>query len=478
MPSPATAVDPRAGYRDYAPDDPNADLNNPPFAVGLNDRTARVTVFIDANNNGKLDLQGNYREAYRTFVVQVAVRPDMRLQTLAVSPRTGALSRLMDLGKIWQGFQTPTWGALGSLNTLGRTFFEQYWKPFVIQNTGNVNLVRVKPEVMLSAGGTPVGPVRLPSDSVDLYDSLTLARDPAHSNVNLSDANQIYLRTSFDDSLGLGQGKYGKGGVWLQKARPGASSPGTGLFSGNPVAPNSTQYEPKLTLNIPMGTPLGTYAGDVRFFNDRQVVVVQDASAPLGFKYVVQPAGNNGLLDRQLDPATGQLAALEPYSDPTMSVKVRVTEDVAAGSTADPNVLSQAGLSSGGALTRTAPGAGLDMAGKKMLLFYASNQEGLKASQPMRFDIFGTAVTYSEELGTFPFDPTPLSGTVWSTPVRLSDQATAANALVKNTKPSFAQDPRPNGGAGYVFWQEDQTDAEVDRWGCWIGCSGMNVRPC
>src|SRR5207245_6251784 len=96
------------------------DLNKPPFAAGLNARTTRVTVFIDANNNGKVDLQGNYREAYRTFVVQVAVRPDMRLQTLAVSPRTGALSRLMDLGKIWQGFQTPTWGADGTPSHVGR----------------------------------------------------------------------------------------------------------------------------------------------------------------------------------------------------------------------------------------------------------------------------------------------------------------------------------------------------------------------
>ena len=55
-------------------DDLNADVNNPPVGFGVNDRTARVTVFVDANNNGKLDLQGNYREAYRTFVVQLAVK--------------------------------------------------------------------------------------------------------------------------------------------------------------------------------------------------------------------------------------------------------------------------------------------------------------------------------------------------------------------------------------------------------------------
>ena len=51
------------------------------------------------------------------------------------------------------------------------------------------------------------------------------------------------------------------GGVWLQKARPGSSSPGTGLYTGNPaVGPNVTAYEPKLSLNMPMGTPLGTYS--------------------------------------------------------------------------------------------------------------------------------------------------------------------------------------------------------------------------
>src|SRR5207253_8321773 len=102
LPTPATAVDPRTPYRDYMPDDLSADINNPPTTFGLNDRAARITVFVDTNNNGKLDLQGNFREAYRTFAVQVAVRPDMRLQTAAVSPRTGTPSRLLDLGKMWQ----------------------------------------------------------------------------------------------------------------------------------------------------------------------------------------------------------------------------------------------------------------------------------------------------------------------------------------------------------------------------------------
>ena len=147
----------------------------------------------------------------------------------------------------------------------------------MLLNTGNTNLVQVKPEVMLSAEGRPVGPVGLPSDGVDPYELLTLMRDPRllatpPTGQNRIDPNQIYLRTSFDDQLELEQGNYDRAGVWLQKARPGSSSPGTGLYAGNPaVGPNVTAYEPKLSLNVPMGTPLGTYSGDVRFFNDKKV---------------------------------------------------------------------------------------------------------------------------------------------------------------------------------------------------------------
>jgi hypothetical protein len=466
VPTPATAVNPRTPYRDYAPDDPNTDVNNPPVAFGLNDRLARVTVFVDANNNGRLDLQGNYREAFRTFAVQLAVRPDMRLQAAAIAPRGGTASRLLDLGKMWHGFETPTWNRMSSLDAQGRSFFEQYWKPFVLLNTGNVNLVRVKPEVMLSAEGRPIGPVRLPSDGVDPLDGLTLMRDPRDRGVNLTDPKQIYLRTSFDDRLQLEQGNYLAGGVWLQKARPGASSPGSGLYGGDPGSgPSVTTYEPKLTLNIPMGAPLGTYAGDVRFFNDRSVSIVSDSNAPLGFRYQVESGGNNKLLDRARDPATGQLAALEPFADPALTVKVRVTENVAAGSTADANLRSQLGLGSGGGLlSRTSPAAGLDLSNNRLLLFYSSNQVGLTASppQPLQYDIFGGALGFDSQIGSFPFDPLPLSGGVWGQQGRVSEDA-GATGLIKNTKPSFAQDTRSgvsnNQRAGYVFWHEEEADA-------------------
>ncbi len=461
VPSPATAVDPLTPYRDYAPDDLGADINNPPPTYGVNDRPARVTVFVDANNNGRLDLQGNYREAFRTFAVQVAVRPDMRLEAAAVAPRTGQPSRVLDLGKLWHGFQTPTWSRLRNLDAAGRTFFEQYWKPFVLLNTGNTNLIGVKPEVALSAQGRFVGPVRLLSDGVDFLDSMTLMRDPTRGG-NTADANQIYLRTSFDDQLQLEQGNYDAGGVWLQKARPGSTSPGTGLYGGNPAdGPNVPVVEPKLTLNIPMGTPLGTYAGDVRFFNDRKVSIVADDGAPLGFRYQVEPGGANRFLDRLLDPNSGQLAALEPFADPALTVKVRVTEDVAAGSTGDPNLRGRLGVG-GGTLARTSPGAGVDLSTGRLFLFYSSNQIGLTGSpaQPLRFDIFGNALPFDDTLGTHPFDSLPLEGQIWGTQVPVSNQTVPNGVVVKNTKPAFAQDPRPgvaaNARAGYVFWHEEQ----------------------
>ena len=46
-----------------------------PFEAEVNDRTRRVAIYVDANGNGQLDLLPTYREAYRTFAVQVAVKP-------------------------------------------------------------------------------------------------------------------------------------------------------------------------------------------------------------------------------------------------------------------------------------------------------------------------------------------------------------------------------------------------------------------
>ena len=151
--------------------------------------------------------------------------------------------------------------------------------------------------------------------------------------------------------------------------------------------------------------------------------IVQSDSFPLGFGYQVENGAFNRLLDRTADQATGQLAAVEPAADPALTVKVRVTENVAAGSTGDPNLRQQLGVQ-GGTLARTSPAAGLDIVTGRLFLFYASNQQGLKGSpaQPLRFDIFGAGIPFDSTLGSFPFDPVPLQGNTWTNLGQVSDQ--------------------------------------------------------
>src|SRR5205085_5907947 len=106
------------------------------------------------------------------------------------------------------------------------------------------------------------------------------------------------------------------------------------------------------------GTPLGTYAGDLRFFNDQYVpmLINTQPNAPFpGFQYVENKATNNdGLLDR----LGAQGAAEEPFTDPTFTLKLRVTENLALGSVNDPG---NRPATATGPISRMTPAAGLNL---------------------------------------------------------------------------------------------------------------------
>src|SRR5207248_8979367 len=194
------------------------------------------------------------REAYRTFVVQLAVRPDFKLEMR---------ERTVDLGLLWHGFESPPPGQVfgppsAAVPAATQQFYQNYWKPFTLVNTGNVNLPFIKPEVTLSlrpdANSKPVfsGMVPLNSDSVDSLRALTLVRNPNDPGADLSKPANIYLETSFDDLLLPGSALYGQGkGAWLQKARAGSSAPGTSVFANDPSVPNAASRQTYLTLRVP-----------------------------------------------------------------------------------------------------------------------------------------------------------------------------------------------------------------------------------
>jgi hypothetical protein len=407
------------------------------------DAPARVTVFVDANNNGRLDLQGNYREAYRTFAVQVVVRPDFRLEVR---------DRTVDLGRVWHGFETPPLEALGGLPPDGQAFYSGYWKRFTLVNTGNVNLPAIKPEVVMSFQGQPTRMVTLPAGGVDPYRALTLVRDPTEPGADLVDPMNIFLRTSFDDLLKPGSQSYNRGpGAWLQKTRVGAASPSAALFGGDPSLPATTARDPQLALQIPTGTPLGSYVGQVRFYNDQLVQAVPDTTSAVGYSLVPVGEAGNGLLDRVGNTTIG--FRTEPFTDPTFDLRVKVTENLALGSVAGPGA---GGPVSGRLASRTSPVAGVDSLNRRIALFYASNLSGLQSGRALQYDLFGTSLPFDSNHNLYPFDQLPFDGSPWNAPLLISPPSDSAAQPPKNTKPGFAQDGE---GRGFVFWSQQVSPA-------------------
>lgn len=448
--TPDTAINPlNTPYLDYV-----GPGTAPPNISQLqrDDAPARVTVFVDANNNGRLDLQGNYREAYRTFAVQMVVRPDFRLEVR---------DRTVDLGRVWHGFETPPFGQLSALPAAGQAFYRSYWKPFTLVNTGNVNLPKIKPEVVTSFQGQSTGLVALPSDGVDPFRALTLVRDPSEPNGNLVDPTNIFLRTSLDDLLKPNDGTvYDRGpGAWLQKSRVGSASPSAAIYGGDPsldAAVAGVPANPRetfLTLNIPTGTPLGSYVGQVRFFNDQLVQAIPSTNNALGFEYGIVGTPDNGLLDRVGNTSAG--FRTEPFTDPTFDLRVRVTENLALGSVLDPN--NGAGTAGSRTASRTSPAAGLDQVNDRISLFYASNLPGMQAGRPLQFDLFGTNLPFDKNHNLFPFDPLPMNPAPWDKAFLISPPYNGpATATPKSTKPGYAQD---TDGRGFVFWSEQASVA-------------------
>jgi hypothetical protein len=437
--TPDTAINPtNTPYLDYvgpgtAP--PNINLTQ------RDDGPARVTVYVDANNNGRLDLQGNYREAYRTFAVQVVVRPDFRLEVR---------DRTVDLGRVWHGFQTPELSEIANLPADGQAFYRSYWKPFTLVNTGNVNLPAIKPEVVMSFQGQPTRLVTLSAAGVNADQALTLVRDPSASGVfSLKDALNIYLRTSLDDLLKpSASDDYNRGpGAWLQKARVGAAAPSTAIYGGDPsLLSQPTPRETLLTLNIPTGTPLGTYVGQVRFFNDQSVQALPSAANELGYAFEIIGTPGNGLLDRVGNTTVG--FRTEPFTLPTFDLRVRVTENLALGSVTSPENGGATG--SRQIASRTSPAAGLDLVNRRIALFYSSNLEGLRQGRPLQYDLFGTSLRFDENYNIYPFDRLPSNPAPWGEPLVINAPANGSGAP-RNTKPGFAQD---SSGRGLVFWTE------------------------
>ncbi len=274
---------------------------------------ARETVYVDSNHNHQRD-DG---EAYRTFRVITGVPVDM---TMTVAAPT------LDLGKLPQTFGVQTDTFLPTVTTvkpLGPFMpfqsaamaavvgagYQNYFKPIVAHNEGNINLLNVHFDQKLlkypSATASALPPSALPfgSDSLDAQATLNAfdLNGVTGPSAN-TDPRKYILRTSLDSDLAaynrnpylVAQNGAAYPGATFHKARisdtagpiltvPDVPHDNVGPYSllvgsalaqptfGPPALDQTTSRPtsygpPYIGLAVPLGTPVGAYAQDVRLF--------------------------------------------------------------------------------------------------------------------------------------------------------------------------------------------------------------------
>lgn len=265
--------------------------------------TTRMRVYVDANGNGVWDSQ-NGEEPYRVVELWLGVPVDMGLR---------ATESPVDLGALPAGFGIQN-GNLGYGGTFDaseqaglappplRQPYSPFFRPFTIQNTGNVNLwnLRASQRVELPSSTSPgTGSQNVPfgmrSETVDpRFGILSFGADPNNRLFTPNVMPQVVtsldrsydaawdtwfrtgtdpvLRTLMDapaDGLTVYQRYYAPfgGRHTLHKPRPGAPTPSVlgfpDLPTGQSLLPfgvvNPEPVKPMVGVGIPHGTPVGTY---------------------------------------------------------------------------------------------------------------------------------------------------------------------------------------------------------------------------
>lgn len=276
---------------------------------------ARFSVFVDSNGNSVLDSISGRREAYRAFTVNTAVGVDDRLSVTTPSVDLGTLAQGTGFSPLPPGTNNGTsmspWDNTGSvvypagLITTAVPDFVNLFKPFRVENPGNVNELNVRVAKGVVGGPAP-GPWPIYSNSVD--------------DLGWLDSSE-YLWTNFDFMYGL------MPKILLQKARVGDAIP-TELstnpqkrFNQNlgqladylfPNGPIGAAAQPRVAVSIPIGFPVGLYS--------QKIEVVEDL---IPRNFIAQ--GNQAIdVDANNNP-------LEVISNPSFELKFGVREFRASG---------------------------------------------------------------------------------------------------------------------------------------------------
>lgn len=236
-----------------------------------------MRVFIDSNGDGDLTQNGGRREAFRSFWLGTGVAIDERF---AIETPT------IDLGSLAAGTgYDPLNPNTGTSYSPWSGPFTPLFKPFVIRNNGNVNLLNLR-MAKFYANGT-VNPWEIFSTTnheqgwLDGSQSIHSSLDPMFALV----PNPVLPKARVGDTIGT---QYRDNPQVRDNVNIGAvAGP---LLVGQPDPDN-----PVVSVSLPLGFPVGTYSQMLR--------VIEDATPDL-----VLPIDGNG-------------APLEVTSEPGLTIK-------------------------------------------------------------------------------------------------------------------------------------------------------------
>ncbi len=371
---------------------------------------ARETVYVDSNHNHRRD-DG---EAFRTFRVITGVPVDMTM-TMA--------SPTIDLGKLPQtfGVQTEAATPLGAFMPFQATTalsaagagYQKYFKQVIAHNEGNINLLNVHFDQKLlrynaaAGGGTTLSALPFGSDALDAQAVLNAFDLNGVTGLTTNtDPRKYILRTSLDSDLApynrnpylAAQNGAAYPGATFHKARVSDANPPTltvpdvphdnagpyslpvappgpatvppttadfPVLSGTPLAP-ANYGKPYIGLAVPLGTPVGNYAQDVRLFEGIDPYVkpanlgapgypdIQGSGSYL-YKPLFPPVYGGVVVDGTTTPTSSTTdmlttigsAVTQPYSNPmrvrASIVETRVTDGATYGNLPQFDILGSNG---------------------------------------------------------------------------------------------------------------------------------------
>jgi hypothetical protein len=346
-------------------------------------------VYADAANLG-LGIQTS-SAAIRYMGAGLTVQPDLKMQIAEQTIDFGKLPHGTGYADTANGGSqfAPTWvgpytGATSPWDDA--TKYGSFFRPFTLQNMGNVNMVNVRIAKLRGYPGDAVNTqslsnfppnnvapsARLVSDQVDNLMSLPLFALPFG---NTGAAGNLGIVSSLDHSS-TNSGSYAENNLWQQNLTTqglnnpevhsdGVTAAGLGVnndgwadgIQPRPVAikahvgdtqgptmmvpaqphdeadPNVLAFfhKPEVGVAVPIGTPIGTYSNQIFAFEDntpdqwRDWLTFSGAGVSLG-------VNNDGILNVDpLDTNPNTAGPVEAYTSPTFTLKLTVRESRLTG---------------------------------------------------------------------------------------------------------------------------------------------------